>query len=391
MIDLAREATALRAWLFDRALPVWWEIGADRVHGGFHEAIGLDGRPVSKAHRARTIARQVFSYCEAGRLGWKGPWREAALHALEFFRAHFVAHDDTILSVVDLDGRCFDSRFELYNQAFALLAYASAHRTFGPAAGWRRPAIALRVALEQRFAHPLGGFLEGLEARLPQCANPHMHLFEAAIAWSALDDDPGWAKMADGLAQLCLDKMIEPASGALREFFDKDWAAVAGIAGSVCEPGHHYEWAVLLDRWAKRAGRKQPDEVARIIAFADAYGVNAQGFVMNAMRTDGSIHDPVARLWAQAERIRAYLVQGRSGEQLSTAIAALDRFLATPTPGLWFDQLDEKDVFVIEPARATSLYHIIGVAADLLGASVVPDPMHDAMQPRGGDSILMER
>ncbi len=391
MIELASQATALRDWLFDRALPIWWDIGADRVHGGFHEAIDLDGRPVPKAHRARTIARQVFSYCEAGRLGWKGPWREAALHALEFFRAHFIARDDTIVSVVDLDGRCSDSRFELYDQAFALLAYASAHRTFGPAAGWRRRATALRVALEQRFANPLEGFLEGLEARLPQCANPHMHLFESAIAWSIIDDDPGWARMADGLAKLCVGKMIEPATGALRELFDKDWTAAAGIAGSICEPGHHYEWAVLLDRWARRAGKKQPEEISRIIAFADAHGVNAEGFVMNAVLTDGSVHDPVARLWAQAERVRAYLIQGRSGEQVSAAVEALGRFLATPTTGLWFDQLDEKNVFVVEPARATSLYHIIGVAVDLVGAHFVPDQMHDAVQPRTSETTLMER
>jgi mannose-6-phosphate isomerase len=386
MIDLANQATALRDWLFDRALPIWWETGADRIHGGFHEAIDFDGRPVPKSHRARTIARQVFSYCEAGRLGWNGPWRDAALHALEFFDAHFIAPDDTVVSVVGLNGQCSDARFELYNQAFALLAYASAHRTLGPAAGWRSRAMALRLALEQRFAHPQGGFLEGREARLPQCANPHMHLFEAAIAWSALDDDPGWARMADRLSKLCLDKMIEPATGALREFFDKDWTPAVGIAGKLCEPGHHYEWAVLFDRWARRAGRKQPDEVSRIVAFADAYGVSAEGFVMNAVLTDGSVHDPVARLWAQAERIRAYLAQGRSREQLSAAIESLWRFLATPTAGLWFDQLDENNVFVIEPARATSLYHVIGVVGDL--ACLVPDELHDRGQVR---RTLMER
>jgi mannose-6-phosphate isomerase len=131
--------------------------------------------------------------------------------------------------------------------------------------------------------------------------------------------------------------------------------------------------------------------VSRIVAFADAYGVNAQGFVMNSVLTDGSVHDPVARLWAQAERTRAYLVQGRNGEQLSAAMGALWRFLATPTAGLWFDQLDEKNVFVIEPARATSLYHIIGVAADLLATRIVPDAMHEAVQPATSETTtLME-
>ena len=95
------------------ALPLWWEVGADRVRGGFHEAIDLDGKPLARPHRARTIARQAFSYCEAGRLGWNGPWREAARHALDYLRKHFVAADATVVSVVDLDGEMSDPRFDL--------------------------------------------------------------------------------------------------------------------------------------------------------------------------------------------------------------------------------------------------------------------------------------
>ena len=76
------EGAALRRWLLERALPLWWEVGADRAGGGFHEAIALDGTPSPNPHRARSIARMAFCYCEAGRLGWRGPWREAARHAL---------------------------------------------------------------------------------------------------------------------------------------------------------------------------------------------------------------------------------------------------------------------------------------------------------------------
>jgi glycosyltransferase involved in cell wall biosynthesis len=46
----------------------------------------------------------------------------------------------------------------------------------------------------------------------------------------------------------------------------------------------------------------------------------------------------------------------------------LRRFLATSTRGVWFDQLTADDSFVCEPARATSLYHIIGAVAELSAA-----------------------
>ena len=366
MNDLRHEASALRRWLFDAALPLWWEVGADRARGGFHEAINLDGAPVAWPHRARSIARIAFAYCEAGRLGWDGPWREAALHALDYFREHFVDADATVASVVDLDGTVSDPTFDLYNQAFAVLAYAGGQRAFGEAAGWRRQAVALRTTLERCFAHPLGGFLEDRNGRLPLCSNPHMHLLEAALAWIAVDDDPGWRTMADGITALCLEKFIDPSSGTLREFFAADWSPASGIRGRICEPGHHYEWAFLLDRWATLTGRNRPEAVSRLIAFADARGLDAgRGVAINAVLADGNIHDSVARLWAQAERIRAYIADRRADEEVAAATKALRRFLATPVPGVWFDQLAADDRFISEPARATSLYHIIGAVAEL--------------------------
>jgi mannose/cellobiose epimerase-like protein (N-acyl-D-glucosamine 2-epimerase family)/glycosyltransferase involved in cell wall biosynthesis len=369
MNDVLTEAVALKRWLFLDALPLWWEVGADRTRGGFHEAINPDGSPAARPHRARSITRMVFSYCEAGRLGWNGPWREAARHALDYLRDHFVTPDGTAASVVGLDGKVADAAFDLYDQAFALLAFASGHRSFGDTAGWRAPALALRTALERDYAHPLGGFREDHAGRLPQRANPHMHLLEAALAWAAIDDDPAWRRMADGIAGLCMERFIDPASGALREFFTADWSAMPGIDGRICEPGHHYEWALLLDRWARLAGRQKSKAASGLIAFADAYGVDAKrGVVINAVLVDGMIQDPVARLWAQAERIRAYIAEDRANSEIAVAIRGLRRFLTTPFPGLWFDQLGADNRFVIEPARATSLYHIIGAVAELEAA-----------------------
>jgi mannose/cellobiose epimerase-like protein (N-acyl-D-glucosamine 2-epimerase family)/glycosyltransferase involved in cell wall biosynthesis len=366
MNDLVSEAAALKHWLFDVALPLWWEDGADHIRGGFHEMIDLNGRALAQPHRARVLARQAFSYCEAGRLGWNGPWREASHHALEYFRQHFVTADATVVSLVDLDGRPVDSNFDLYDQAFALLAYASGHRAFGEAAGWRRQAVALRQALTQIYAHPLGGFLEDRGGRLPQRSNPHMHLLEATLAWISLDDDPAWRRIGDTVTALCLEKFIDPRTGALREFFASDWSPAPGVDGRICEPGHHYEWAFLLARWARLTGRPMPEAAPRLIAFADAHGLDPwRGVVINAVLTDGSVHDPAARLWTQAERIRAYLAHSHTDEEIAAAIKGLRRFLATPTPGLWFDQLTAADIFVREPARATSLYHIIGAVAEL--------------------------
>jgi hypothetical protein len=131
----------------------------------------------------------------------------------------------------------------------------------------------------------------------------------------------------------------------------------------------------------KLTGRKKPEAVSALLAFADLHGVDSErGVTVNAVLIDGRIHDPVARLWAQAERIRAYLADRRSNNDVAMAIRELRRFFATPKQGLWFDQLAVDDRFVLEPARATSLYHIIGVAAELADASKAGPPA--AADPR---------
>ena len=349
----------------DTALPLWWERGADRIHGGFHEAIELSGEPLARPHRARSIAREAYSFCEAGRLGWEGPWKQAAQHALDYFCKHFVTVDGFVVSVVDLDGHIRDGKIDLYNQAFALLAFAAAYRAFEHAAEWRNRAVKLRQALYEHHKHSLGGFVEP-NREAPQTANPHMHLLEAAIAWIELDDDSAWMRMADDIAQLCLGKFIDATTGALREYFAENWSPVPGIAGQICEPGHHYEWAFLLQRWATQAGRQEPSAVSALIAFADRYGIDQKhGAAINAILCDGRRHDAVARLWAQAERMRAYLIAHRSDEDILAATRGLRQFLATPIAGLWFDRLNPDGSFVNEPARATSLYHIIGAVAAL--------------------------
>ncbi len=367
MADIADRIEALRVWLFESALPLWWERGADHVKGGFHEKIDLDGTPVLLPRRCRVAARQAHAYCEAGRLGWSGPWREASLWALDYLCRHFVAEDGTVILLVSPDGTPADSGFDLYNQAFALLAFAAGQRCEPENFQWRSRANRLRDRLNEAYAHPLTGYVEGGD-RLPLRSNPHMHLFEAAMAWMVIDQNPAWRQMADRIAALALDRFIDPASGALREFFARDWSPAPGNEGRIAEPGHQYEWAYLLNRWAMLTARDQPVALRRLIAFADSHGIDAaRNVAINSLFTDGSIHDAKARLWPQTERIRAYAIGNAAlaDGRMQRAIDGLTKYFDTKVPGLWFDQLDANGQMIVEPSPASSLYHIVGAVAEL--------------------------
>ena len=115
---LAAEAERLRLWLLNEAFPLWWEVGADHSGGGWYERIDFDGSPVVLPKRSRVAARQVFCYCEAGRLGWQGPWRQAATHALSSLRDHFNRSDGTVIAALSQAGPRGRRKFRSLQSSF---------------------------------------------------------------------------------------------------------------------------------------------------------------------------------------------------------------------------------------------------------------------------------
>ena len=68
---LVAEAVGLDLWLRTSALPLWGAVGMDHMSPGFHDAIGMDGRPVWSPRRLIVQAGQVHVYARRGtaRLG----------------------------------------------------------------------------------------------------------------------------------------------------------------------------------------------------------------------------------------------------------------------------------------------------------------------------------
>jgi mannose-6-phosphate isomerase len=370
----------LKAWLFDQALPLWWRVGADHVRGGFHEVIGQDGVARDRDRRARVQARQIYVYATAGALGWDGPWREAVEHGLSYFLTCYRRPDGLFRTRVKADGGIADDTAVLYDQAFALFALAMAYRVLPERGELVVEAKDLLGQIQTAFALASGGFAESSPDR-PYQSNPHMHLFEAMLAWREVDADPdrrrAWDAQADAVAELCLTRFIDANTGALREFFDAEWAPAPGLDGRIVEPGHQLEWAWLLFRWARL--RSRPDAVAaaaRLFEIGVGPGLDVgRGVALQQLLDDFSVHDPVARLWPQTEWLKAALAISAAmpsdpalAEHIPKAGAALRLYLDTPVAGLWWDRLEPSGRFIDEPAPASSLYHIACAIAELSAA-----------------------
>lgn len=369
-VGLADAHQALRTWLATHAYNLWWAKGVDRVSGGFHERLLLDATPTDEARRARLHPRQAFAYSHATELGWTGPARPAFEHALHFFVLHYKRADGFYRTKVAANGAPVDDAIELYDQAFALLGFASAYSSCNQQR-WRAEAYALHDRLLQHFQRAGGGFEESIPARLPLSSNSHMHLLEAALAWLALDADTRWLALATQIVELA-ERWMSAPTGVVPEHFDGDWEPLR-TQGGLIEPGHQFEWASLLLHFSSRIRESRLTSAAlRLIELSETWGVDPQRrVVMNSCFADGRRKDTEARLWPQTERIKASCMAAEAtGDviHLSHALEAtqaLMLYFDTPVRGLWRDRMNIEGAFIEEPVPASSFYHIVGAALAL--------------------------
>ena len=351
--SLRAAAAWFTSWMETAALPVWGTLGVDAA-GGFREGLLPDGVPHDPDRRVRGQTRQILVFAQAAADGRQGPWGQVAARGREWLFKHAVRPDGLLVTRLSTDGEILDATPRLYEQAFGLLALQAL-----AAADIGRPeaqahAERMRLALAG-FRHTGGGYREAEPH--PYQANAHMHLLEACMAWGPQAGGGDWATLADGIVDLALTRFIDPGSGVLHEFFDAEWAPLRGEAGLV-EPGHHFEWAWLLERWGVSRNDKDARAAARRLYELARRSVDVRrGVAVNSLWEDFSPRDASARLWPQTEHLKAALILGETEDAL-TAANALQRYLQTPVRGTWLDSMRPNGGLVDGPAPATSFYHI---------------------------------
>ncbi len=391
MIDIKHR---LLSWFLERALPVWYANGIDRRCGGYFETLEAPCGPASvtaagRVRRGRVVARQIYVFEVADRYGWRVPDADAVAHGAEFLFSRLYNGDGSFYSGFDLDSRQPVASFSLYEQAFYLFALARLR-----AAGWDDGRVLDAAAkclnrLRSDFGRREGGFEESSPPSLPLKSNPHMHLLEAALEWLDVDAAPAWVDLARDLVRLCLTQFSDAASGAIREYFNFEWAPADGDAGRVVEPGHQFEWAWLLMRWAKcphctEAERSESVKAAeRLVRIAEAWGVDSKrGVAINEIWDDMTHKDTQAKLWPQTERLKARCAMldradtpariDDACDGIVTAAQGLLQYLRTDVPGLWYEVCDGHGAFAAGPSKASSFYHVVCAIDELCKTSSGP-------------------
>ena len=355
-----------RRWLRDEALPFWSLHGVDRLHGGFHEALGTDGTPLAKPKRMRTMARQVYSFAVAARRGWHTDAHELVAHGLDFLCVHGRRTDGGWVKLLDPAGAVLDATGDAYDQACMLLALAHAYRCgFAEARSLADETMAyVDSVLADRHA---GGFREDDSGTLPRRANPHMHLLEAFLAWHKATGEDCWLKRASAIGDLFNEHFFDGDTWTVGEYYDASWRPMSGEQGDWTEPGHHFEWSALLSELAACSDWKDQSRAAyKIYCSALGGGTNRlTGLAFGAVTRHGKPIDRLSRSWPQAEAVKAAIALDQAGElQLSTEVEErMERLfrhhLSPAKSGLWLDRIAEDGTSVAKEVPASILYHLV--------------------------------
>lgn len=318
-------AEAMERDLRSNVLPFWMEHTPDPAHGGFVGWVDEDGAADPLAPKGGVLnSRILWTFAAAARRYAEGAYLEVARRALEFLYQRF--WDDAhggVYWLVDPEGHPLVDRKQTYNLAFAVYGLAEFVRATGDAEA-RERAVAVFRTIEEHARDPVeGGYWEArgrdwrplADVRLsdkdqnaPKSMNTHLHVMEAYTNLLRVWPDPGLRQRLGELVRLHLDRIVDPATGHLRLFFDAKWRPRAADVSF----GHDIEASWLLAEAAAETGddrllERVREGSARLARAALAEGLDAVGGGLFAERSSEGRVDDEKHWWVQAEAVVGFV------------------------------------------------------------------------------------
>lgn len=357
-----------QAWMLEEAFPFWAE-RAPSSGGGFVERLDLAGSPIAgEPSRVRLQARMVFSFALAAQLGWdRAKCRDLVEHGLDCLTADCRRNDGLFGKIVVPGKGLLDDTAETYDNAFALLAFASASQTFGiePA---RQSGTELNAAMDALLRRPQseGGYAERLPAPVLRSQNPHMHLTEASLAWFAATGDEASLHRAQKTAQFVIDRFFDPNLAMLLEHDG------GPSPDNRMEAGHMFEWVWILGELARATGASQRANMAAFHAGGMKL-LSGLDYVPLSHDCDGSVREPLQRTWGLSEKLKAHIALWRvapSRELLTHIADTAEQVFADHVdpaiPGAWVDRIAPDRTPLVEDITPATGYHIFLAFKELI-------------------------
>ncbi|MFD0979540.1 AGE family epimerase/isomerase [Tropicimonas aquimaris] len=387
------DGAARAASFTDVFLPAWLDIALPAGEGPAPvvEELPDKGGPSTTLAQART----AFFLAHLGHLGGKPRLIDAARRINGFITRYLRDPDGGCVFAVNPDGLRIGSieatTRRTYDQTFVLLALVTLRRADPEAVSEEEIELCWSF-IENSLTDTANAALwendrmaaAGAQPGDLRAQNPHMHMLEAVLQCLELTGDPVWADRARALVRAGERFFFDPATGAVREFVGHDLVPIDTVDGNRREPGHQYEWAWLLMRYADLTG----DESARrfvgpMADFAAAHGWQTEGpmagALFDALSADGRVTEATHLLWPLTEAGKYFAALARdtgdpaAGEKArEIADVIFGRYFAPGDQPSWVNQFDAQGNVTWDAGLSRLLYHVGIFVAEGASAGLWP-------------------
>ncbi len=200
---------------------------------------------------------------------------------------------------------------------------------------------------------------------------------EACIYMYEASGDEAYVQGAKDMLELFYDKLLDPETQTLGEFFDDDLGPHPS-EGHFVEAGHHSEWVWLLKRYQEVSGDNDPrldQTMSALFSWVKTHGIDPEhSGVFNVQDREGRILDSNKRIWPNLETIRAASIMVDSSEHgddakemLVQLVSVVQEYYIDTVTGNWNEVLDRNMRPVTSDRAGTTPYHIFPVLREAAG------------------------
>ena len=365
--------TSLSDTFYDRfaqkTLLFFVENGWDDEYGGLFEVLKSNGE--SKAipfRRVMVHARQLFVFSRWAKLTGNNKFSAKADKIFEFMITAFWDFENGgWFSKLNLDGSVQNQTKDLYAHAFVLFGLANYKNSLDrkTAHDWIDKTLTI---IERQFSRKDGSFCQDLSGDFvdlsPQIRsqNPHMHLLEAALYLLENDkQNSRYLTLVNRLLNLFESKILDSENKLIREYLDQSFKPKL-VNSFIIEPGHHYEWAWLLNWSDKIHKSKKYDTLTKTLfdtGWRLGWDFNNGGVFDEFDCENKQVFLSTKRLWPLLELIKvlSVLPNNSYGDDLTSALTiVLERYIQPN--GTWVERFDQNWCAVDTTMPTSSIYHM---------------------------------
>jgi mannobiose 2-epimerase len=310
--------------LTDDILKFWMQNTVDIDFGGFYGQIDNELNIDKKAPKGSVLyARILWTYASAYRFYKEDKYLFMAKRAYDYIMKYFWDYENSgVYWLVDYEGKPYDTKKQIYGQAFAIYALSEYYMATEENESLERAIELFNVVEKYSYDSENKGYFEAYskdwklleDLRLSdkdmnekKSMNTHLHVLEGYTNLFRIYKSKELEEKLKEIIEITVLHIIDKNTHHFKLFFDEVWNSKV----KTISYGHDIEGSWLLVEAAEVLGDKKLLDDIKLIALDMARvaldeGIDTDGGLLNELHGNGEV-DKDKHWWPQAEAVVGFL------------------------------------------------------------------------------------